>query len=205
VSPTIRDIVVALVTGLCVLGGQYFLAREQGESAYDRARIAEIEALYLQVAKMRAVQQEQSARIVALETENALLKLRLDKEFAVSPRGVLQSFLNSIDSPAWCKQAVRSDDEPVQFLMWTVNDSYEDYYDVSPERYIGLTDYDIHPPAVAETYYKNDVDVLVKRKFVLFTELVPLPGGGRGPRDFWKFWYLLPDGTELVCGMQLEA
>lgn len=119
------------------------------------------------------------------------------------PVRALYAYLEGIDSPAWLK--LYHPDEN-RFRMLYINRAYEGVYSVSRARYIGATDFEVHSEDRAMLYHQNDLRVISQKDFSEFVEPALHKGSdgiGFMPVRFWKFYVMLPDGRELVAGVQV--
>jgi hypothetical protein len=141
---------------------------------------------------------ELNRELLTVRAENSIMRIQLDKGYSSSPRGILFAYMDALDTPAWCKEF----SEP-RFAMMHINPSYETYYGITKERYVGNSDFDVFPPKLAQAWTENDKKAYQRRGFVRFVETVETPKGQEIDLEFWKFYLRLPDGGELICGIQI--
>jgi len=189
----------AILSGGLAASGAYLTAKLDADSrdlATEYNRIAKLES------DVQRLQQENSRQKV----EIALLTAQLEYGGEINPLEVVFGLIEDIETPAWCKQWIPPTDPEAGdgvFRMAYINSDYEFQYGVSRSYYIGKTDYDVHPDELAAQYYQNDLEVLGKRRFIDFREVVRKTTGDELKR-FWKFWHQ-PEGSdyELVCGWEV--
>lgn len=173
---------------------------DQLQTAYSRIEVLENRVDGLQ--KQRSDFQVENAR---LSFQVGLLKSQIANGGA-APSDIIFDFIDSLGVPGWCKivEDAPSSQDGVRFVMAHINARYEIEYNITSERYVGLTDFDIGlSDAVANNWYLNDLQVYKYRRFTDFTELVELEDGP-SRRRFWKLYHS-PEGidTEFLCGWEI--
>lgn len=184
------------------------------ETAQQAAQTERIEILYGRVDK--ALAQNERQRLVIAELRRALIQkeaqimsLEIKVAAKLDSMGSLFAMLEAMKVPAWLKrydpEAVDPDDS---IIMLYANREYEYAYRVSARLYIGSSDFDIWPRAIAEEYRKNDKKVLREKTWLEFYESSQTRAAARAGkigRDwFWKFYIHLEDDTELIAGIKVQ-
>lgn len=194
---TLSDVVIAaIITGCLSFGASYLTFR--GDVATSRPD--ELAVVYQEMGKLRAEIRDLHDELQAVQAENGLLRIQLQDKWDNSPRSILWDYMEALDTPAWCKEWDLEDES--RFRMVYINHSYEIFYDVTKERYIGASDFDVHPVQIAAAFKENDLRAYKRKGFVRFTEAIELKGS-RQFLEFWKFYLELPDNGELICGIQV--
>lgn len=86
------------------------------------------------------------------------LELTTQVRSRTDPIQILQSYLDTFPEPAWIKEVhTNPQTGEVEFRMLVINRAYENEYGVSRFNYIGKTDFEIWPQAVAERFYSSDM------------------------------------------------
>lgn len=115
----------------------------------------------------------------------------------VSDTEVLQYFLDALPFPAWIK--IKDEGDNGMFRMLMINSAYEDYYNIRKDRYVGNTDFDIHPYDIASRFSANDQVVFESKDYVNVEENVVV-GEQAVPLIVWKFSIKMADGKYGVAG-----
>lgn len=158
--------------------------------AYDRIRFLEEKDM------------QQQGEIAELKAIVAMLEAELRFGPDLTPMEALLEFVEAFPLPAWLK---RWDRETQQFVMVGINARYANFYGVTQDAYEGVTDFDVHPEEMAQSFYANDMRVLIKKGSDRFAEVVRKANGQIVELTFYKFYIDLPDGTELIAGVQVES
>jgi hypothetical protein len=199
VPDDVKSYLMVIVVGLLsAVGGGWFATQ---------TATVEVEPDYVKILQdeLRASRSElaqEQARNLTLTLQMADLERELGGSSVASVESkAVFAFLNRIERSAWCKR-VKYDEEPslVTFIMAFLNHAYELKYGVSAARYIGKTDFDIYPPAMADRYYQNDMQSYVTRDYFEFSEKTV---AGAGMIRFAKWWVQIPSGTEYICGLEV--
>lgn len=208
-APTVREIIIAVITAAIAAGGAYFkLQSEMAKADVDQlkimyARIESLEdrvdtlqstitALSVENAKITEVNRQQKIKIEILKNQ-----IKYSKNAGVF---AVYALVEDLHVPAWCK---RYDDETARFIMGYINSAYESTYGITREKYVGLSDFEAHPPEIAKEFYKNDMRIIEDKSWDDFIEVVALPDGKYQRRRFWKFFHQIEDGPDLVCGWEV--
>jgi len=211
-TPTLRELTVAALTAAVAVVGTYFQFKGQIEEANTSqmsvifSRIGELEA---QVQALNEMNSAQTAELVSLEAENTRLTVKLgllQAKLSQEGPGVTAVFelLDDLKVPGWCKEWVGSDpDREGHFVMAHINAAYEFTYNVTRDRYVGSTDFDVHPVRVAKAFNENDLRTYSTRGWIDFREPIITADGREEIRRFWKFYHDIEDGPELVCGWEV--
>lgn len=164
------------------------------EASIQKVAFERVAHLEKRIDELRGALNKQHAVVAALQAQLAAKP---------DPLGALFAYIEAIDAPAWLKLY---EPDSKQFYMLYINAEYELVYNGRRVRYIGQTDFDIHEASRAQQYYENDLHIIEKKDFLAFTEMgLSRESGqaGYGPARFWKFYVKLPDGRELVAGVQV--
>ena len=203
-TPTSREMIAIGITAVVSIFGTYVgfkSSQASVEPDYVRVLQEENSALRKQLSDMRIKLTTLSIKIADLErlvggtTENV-------------EAGAIFAYMGAMKRrPAWCKSVEVHPPEPPVFRMAYLNNAYEDVYDVTLAKYIGGTDFDNHPPTVAQAYYDNDLETFIEKDYKEFMEPLGVTDGygRRGNRQFSKFWVPLPSGPQYICGMQVNG
>lgn len=118
---------------------------------------------------------------------------------------ILQSYLDSIPTPAWIK---RLNDDGL-FEMYMINKKYSEYYGIAKNRYEGKTDYQVWPREIADQWHVNDMHVYYTGGYLRSNESIPIKGTGMDSSETEKMTVLkftidLPLGEQGVGGMIIE-
>jgi cell division protein FtsB len=213
VNPTLREIVIAVITAAMTATGLYFQFKGEmatSNVAQNEVTFARIKDLEDRIDVMQRQINELTVTNIKLDNENTQLRVRvglltaqIDSGKDGTGVGIVYDLLDSLDVPAWCKKVVRDGAENVVFVMDHLNPRYAFEYGVSYSLYYGKTDFDIFPKSIAAEFYENDMMVLADRDWTDFVELVITASGTKEPRRFWKFWHQVVNGPELVCGWEV--
>lgn len=200
-----------LITTVATLGGAYFVLQgnmvEQDATKLEIVfnRVLELEE---QVATLQQSVIDLSEENYELKAENTNLTVRIgvmQSRLELGPESgtdYVFNLLESLDVPAWCK--IWTGDPP-HFEMAYINSWYEFRYDVRREKYIGATDFDIHPVQIAKAFNENDLNVYKDKGWADFTETVRNRNGELETRRFWKFYHRVEGGPELICGWEVPT
>lgn len=165
----------------------------------------EYEIHQLRLASERILALEQSNKelideISKLRGQVTLLKAQI--EYEIGPTQLLFSFLEALEeAPAWVKVY---DDDRDEFIMLYINRAYENFYDVTRERYVGATDAEVWPAEIAAVYAENDLRVLLSRDRKRVREPVIDRAGNKVNMMMWKLFLRMPDGRASIIGIQVE-
>lgn len=170
------------------------------ESQQQQSIVSNQEALYERIALLEKRIETLSQQRISDRVQIVMLEAQLRTK--PDPLQSLYTYVEKLESAAWLKMYYPSEDK---FRMLYINSDYEDQYNVSRERYIDSTDFDIHPATLAQQYEKNDRQVLQSKDFRRFVEAAPDPKNRQRmiPMRFWKFYVQLPDGRELIAGIEV--
>lgn len=118
---------------------------------------------------------------------------------------ILQSYLDSVPTPAWIK---RLNDDGL-FEMYMINKKYSEYYGIAKNRYEGKTDYQVWPREIADAWHANDMRVYYTGGYLRSQEDIPVSGAGTESSEtkeatVLKFTISLPLGEQGVGGMIIE-
>lgn len=144
---------------------------------------------------------EQQGEIAAYRAEIAMLEAQVRFDLGLTPLEAITHFIEDFPIPAWIKRWVP---ETQEFVMEGINIPYAQFYCVTRARYKDSTDFDIYPEELAQTYYDNDLAVLLARGKDQVQESVRRCDGEVVDLEFYKFYVDLPDGSEFVAGVQVE-
>src|ERR1700751_5665505 len=92
----------------------------------------------------------------------------------------------------------------LDFHYLLVNSEFERRHQVQRDQIRGKTDFDIHPPEVAEAVRANDRRVIEAGEPIQFEETVP---SAEGERSYVSLKFLLRDRTEepyAICGIATD-
>lgn len=91
-----------------------------------------------------------------------ILKLELELGSKYGEQEAVKDYLESLPYPAWIKKSEENPKDPdrPRIKMWYINTAYENFFKVKRDYYIGKTDFDVWPIAVAQAFYDNDLHVL---------------------------------------------
>lgn len=168
--------------------------------------------------ELEASFERQSKEIATLMVQKGLLEAQIEHGPGISERDALFKFINSIQRPGWCKEAVSIDsgdpaiedlppDFPLKFgiifPMRHPNPLYAQAYGKSYAFYADRLDFAIYPRPVAEQYHANDLRVYTFKSFETLRENVVYASGRKAVEDFWKFYHQLADGSHFICGWQI--
>lgn len=140
-------------------------------------------------------------QVAQLQANNAVLRLQVEMQYDISPKATVVNVLDSLDRPAWCN--FKNEDLGL-FVMHHINPTYESVYGVPVELYEGRTHSDIHGEELGEIYEANDRTVYETRSFRSFYEPVDTLTGAPSEKEIWKFYLRTRDGTDFVCGIQVN-
>lgn len=219
INPTVREIVIALVTAAATTSGMYFQFRSHNAemgAAEASARADQLSVIFRRITDLEVQVSSLQTRIVDLTAENVqldventqlkveigLLRAQVDYGDGSQLDGIFK-LLESLDVPAWCKVFVETPEPHLE--MGYINSNFEFTYGISKARYIGSTDFDVHPVEIAKAYNENDFYTYKARGWADFTESVILPDGTRAKRRFWKFYHKVKNGPELICGWEVAG
>lgn len=175
-SQLFSHIIVALISGLSVLGGNYMLSESNtNASNYETdnktivSLIGKVSELQEQVQELQIENGELRTRAVALQNRvNQLENIKAFDEFAVS------SFFKYMPIPAWLKVY---DKETDQFIMRRINRAYEDQWNVLSIRYAGKPDNLIWDLETAKLFKHNDEVVRNQLSPIITIETIPDTAG----------------------------
>tara|TARA_R110001599_G_scaffold353869_1_gene601201 strand:+ start:9593 stop:11644 length:2052 start_codon:yes stop_codon:yes gene_type:complete len=85
-----------------------------------------------------------------------------------------------------------------------INQGYKEHFDVAADSWLGRSDFDLFPQAIAEVLWKNDQNVLQLNKAVTVEETVPTIEDETGCWLSTKFPYIDTSGTPYVGGISLD-
>lgn len=182
-----RDFVVALVTAVASISGSYFM----WSGSVKQADAEMVRTLYEQV-------QEQQKTIFELQGEVVSLRIQLSKQHEAS--NILKEFLDASPHATWIKLVV-GDGSEIRFVMWHINQAYEDLFNVSLGRYEGKTDFDIWPHQVARRFYENDMLTLSKMDdYCVYEDFTDGPNEIAGKGGYVCKWVITVDGQIAIAG-----
>jgi diguanylate cyclase (GGDEF)-like protein/PAS domain S-box-containing protein len=107
-----------------------------------------------------------------------------------------RSFMDSGHFLSWMK------DEQGRYVY--VNKSHHEHYEVAPDCWLGQTDAELFPPAIAELFRNNDQQVLRLNKAVTVEEVATADDGESCCWLSTKFPYTDTAGTKYVGGIALD-
>lgn len=215
-NASLREVIIAVITAAITAGGLYWQFKgNQEQASADRMDIVfrRIGELEVKVAELNTDVIDLSVENTKLEVENAQLRVKvglLQSQVNYGKGSHLDSifdFIERMKVPAWCKVWVDEDPESgidSHFEMAYINTSYEYEYEVTKAKYIGATDFQVHPVKLAQAYLENDLRVFRERAWLDFTEAVMLPDGTTHKERFYKFYHNVEEGPELVCGLRID-
>ena len=203
-TPTSREMIAIGITAVVSIFGTYagFKSSQASvEPDYVRVLQDENNSLRGQLSEMRV-------RLTTLSIKIADLERLVGGTTKDVEAGAVFAYMSAMKlRPAWCKIIeIHPPDSPT-FRMAYLNAAYEDVYGVTLAKYIGGTDFDNHPPVVAQSYYDNDLETFTEKDYKEFSEPLGVTDGygARGNRQFSKFWVALPSGPQYICGMQVNG
>lgn len=176
--------VTLVVAWLTLLSDIDNAANDQLKIAFDRIESLESSVLIL------------TDDLRELEVENVILKARLETQLDIED--VLETYMDALDTPAWCK--IRSGD---RFLMEYINAAHENMYGIDLNAYRGKSDFDVWPAHVAADLQQKDDLVYASKDFEQVTERVVNKLGVSLNVVSMKFYLLTPDSNEYICGIQI--
>lgn len=213
-SLTFREIIIAALTAFLTTAGAYYQfagTKATADAANLQIIYERISNLEAQVANQQAIIKDLAVNNALLQSENDMLTVRLRvvesaKGTGAVPRvEAVYSLLESLDTPAWCKTHYEQEDGSHLFVMSYVNSWLEFEYNISRERFVGKTDFDLFDYALAEEYVQGDVKTFENKSWETFIAPRPPFGDGAGvPHAFWKFYHNIKNGPELVCGWEVD-
>lgn len=171
-APIFVNILVALITAISVIGGNYILSKSNervGEYQTDNQTIVtlidKVNDLQTQV---HLLQKDYSK----LSNENLRLKSEINKLRGMKEYGDLSvnAFFKFMPLPAWIKVYDKNND---QFIMQKINRAYEDQWDISDIRYAGRPDSAIWDEATAKMFDKHDRAVKNILNPIIVIESIP--------------------------------
>jgi len=96
----------------------------------------------------------------------------------------LESFIRFHPYPSWYKRIDPS--RPQRLIMEYLNDAYEETIlrpnNITRQRYLRFTDYDVWPPDIANTYWGHDQRIIITKKSMDYNEEMIINGGKQSIR-----------------------
>lgn len=137
-----------------------------------------------------------SPRRTGSSDNRSIEKLRELTERLEKTERFFEAFLNQCPFVMWCK-----DYSDGSGRMLFISDLYSEIFCVTPEKYVGKTDYDVWPTHIADTFRKQDLEVIRSGVEVWRAEPTPL-----ADKPQWKHCMTLkfpiktPDGEVIGVG-----
>jgi hypothetical protein len=150
VNGALVGIVTTVLVGLIAFTADYIASTRVQDVELVKVLYERVGTLEGQYRKVALANQAQAASIT---------KLTIQLATKYEPDQAVKEYIENMPFPAWVKVTQGDTDSP-EFIMWHLNDKYERVFSVPKERYIGKTDFDIWPKAIALGFYENDLEVL---------------------------------------------
>lgn len=164
-------VIVALLSCLGTLGGQYLLMKGTEHKAEQEADAEIVRATYDRMKELEGQVANLQAQVIKQNAEIVQLKVQLNSK--VDIYAMLEEVLDGVPFPAWIKRVERDANGSVRFPMAMINKAYEYRYGISKHRYAGSTDAEIWPKEVADGFRHNDQLVLAQRSSGTYQEQFP--------------------------------
>lgn len=193
--PYWRDVIVATVTAVGVLGGNMLMAGPQQTTAdaeYIRSlgpRITELEA------EVRTLVAENTK----LKIAQAVREAQGGRDFAF--QDMLCSILEAQPGLNWAKLVEVDAEQRVTFRMACLDAEYRSRFKIGPFEYVGETDFDVWPEGTARQFYENDLAVFSTRRPLVSQEQWVEPDGAVASGYMTKFYYRY-DGPADAPGLE---
>jgi len=113
---------------------------------------------------------------------------------------IIQRYIDSFPLPMWIKEYNPDRNE---FRMLMINRAYEQRFNVSRDRYVGLTDFQLWPEEIAAEYFRHDLKVYEEKNTMKKDETVLMDGKKMQSR-IWKFSVRLPFDQFGVGGIVVD-
>lgn len=196
---TIRDVVVAGVSALAVLGGQWGVASINSSSDLTREMLTSLQeengtlreivtALQDEKLEWGAERSRMSIRIAAMEQA-------LQGNFDIIE--LLCTFLEAEPGINWAKQVDASGDE-VQFIMACIDGEFRSEFSIQPFEYLGETDRSVWSEEDAAGFYAIDYKVYSTRRPEIVEETWTTRRGERQTRTVTKYYFAYDFGDETL-------
>ena len=125
----------------------------------------------------------------SLSLHNTLMQLQ-DSE------NRFRSFMDSGHFLSWMK------DDQGRYIY--INQSYKEHFDVAPDSWLGKSDFELFPQAMAELFWSNDQKVLQSNKGVTVEEITTADNGESCCWLSTKFPYIDTAGMQYVGGIAVD-
>lgn len=193
-------LVALITTAIVSIFATVMTTKTEGTKSRD-SRISELEDQRDELAQDKVEMAERHAEeTTALQA--IIYEQRLRQATAKTrPLESMYSLLEAIQKPAWVK--VYNPDNS-EFRMLYINSDYERQYDRTRALYLGKTDFEVYPKDIADVYYRHDMQVIQTKSWNEFIETGRDVYRKQGQFVFWKFFVDLPDGREVVVGIQIR-
>lgn len=155
-----ESMVVALISGAFTLVVGFLAMKADVYSASKGTETQLVSILYDRVNTLERRQSEMAESNKKQSLRITQLTIELAKKYESSD--VLRKYLNTMPFPAWIKVVELNESGP-SFKMWHINPQYEAEYEITNERYIGKTDFQIWERSMAQEFYNNDLAVYESR------------------------------------------
>lgn len=142
--------VAAIAVGVLALIGEHLSSENHKDVTLVAALLDRVDALETQYEGLIATNQAQAMSITSL-------KIQLATKY--EPDEAVKTYIDNMPFPAWVKVVQGELDSPA-FVMWYLNEAYEDFTGIPKERFIGKTAFDLYPDEMAEEFQKSDEEVL---------------------------------------------
>lgn len=194
--PDKRPWIGPLLGLLGVLGGYFASIYIEEQKSEDKL----VQMIYQQHADVSREMQQLREDFITQQFQSKLEILELQALLAerFDANQLLKDYLDGMYHPAWIKVL---DEDKNKFVMWHINDAYEEEFDVSKERYVGKTDFDVGrwPESVALIFEENDFMALEYADTVCRQEPVTLRSGETTMGISCK-WPLTLEGKKAIAG-----
>lgn len=158
------------------------VAAAAGSAAWESAglllafAIVIIACAFGSVVVIKAVRGSQILHAVERKAEDVKDTVRRE---VIRANHLPNDFIDNTPTPMWFKDR--------QFVMRFINPAYTSVFGVLPSQYVGRTDYEVWPTAIADAFRKHDTEVVAGGVRIEVVESVPERAGDPdAPTRLWR-------------------
>lgn len=183
--------VAAITVGVLTIIGDHLTSENHKDVELVKVLFERVEALETQYEGLIATNQTQAMNIT---------KLKIQLATKYEPDEAVKEYIDNMPFPAWVK-VVQGDLESPVFVMWYLNEAFEDFTGIPKEKYIGKTAFDLYPEEVAMKFQLADEEVLKEFSSLCVTR----PRTDKGNREHTQVckWPTKVRGKDAVAGQMI--
>lgn len=185
----------SIVVSCCVLYFGYLQTLDTNDAEFVKTLVHERSQLIKENANLR-----ESLAMTRVE----LAKMKSEYDLTINFLDVYTTGIQVMPFPVWVKRVEYDDAGLPVFRMVEINQQYTAEYGIRANEYRNKLDREVHPPALAEHYYTNDLAVYTLKRDIRTIEKVRVNGVVKEIIVF-KYWFQTADGAEYIGGASISV